>query len=103
MFEGLRHRIVGGAPLIARTIRTDLPEGRIGGRLGEVQDAFPDVEIGSYPQMRTRADQPFSVRLVARATDPARLAAAVAALTAMLTELGGRAEEMDGTDKGEDT
>ena len=41
MFEGLRHRIVGGAPLIARTIRTDLPEGRIGGRLGEVQDDFP--------------------------------------------------------------
>jgi molybdenum cofactor synthesis domain-containing protein len=92
MFESLRHRLVGGAPLLARTIRTNLPEGRIAGDLGKLQSAFPDVEIGSYPHMNAPGP---SVRLVLRGTEAARLAEAVTQLEAALTALGGSATEVD--------
>jgi molybdopterin-biosynthesis enzyme MoeA-like protein len=94
MFESVRHRLVGGAPLISRTVRCNLPEGRIAGRLARLQDAFPDLEIGSYPHMHQAGP---SVRLVLRGTDAVRLAAAVAALTTLIAELGGSAEEIDVT------
>jgi molybdenum cofactor synthesis domain-containing protein len=92
MFESVRHRLVGGEPLISRTVRCNLPEGRIAGRLARLQDAFPDLEIGSYPHMHQAGP---SVRLVLRGTDAVRLAAAVAALTTLIAELGGSAEELD--------
>lgn len=95
MFEGLRHRLVGGAPLLARTIRTNIPEGRIAARLGELQSAFPDIEIGSYPHMNARGP---SVRLVLRATEAAHLAEAVTQLAEILTALGGTVTEVDISD-----
>lgn len=92
MFDGIAHELTGGAPLLARTIRTNLPEGRIAGRLATLQQAFPDVEIGSYPHMNARGP---NVRVVLRATDRDRLDAAVRAWTAELAALGGIAEEVD--------
>ncbi len=90
MFEGLRHRLVGGAPMRARTVAVDLPEGTIAGTLEEVQTRYADVEIGSYPYYGSHA---FGVKVVLRATDEARLAAAAAALIEALAALGGAPAE----------
>ena len=54
MFESLRHRLVGGAPVLSHTISAGLPEGRIAIGLGKLQDAYADVEIGSYPVLSLR-------------------------------------------------
>ncbi len=94
MFESVRHLVAGGAPLLTRTVRTDLAEGRVAEGLAALQAAWPDVEIGSYPQMRAAASGGLGLRLVLRATDAARLGAATAALCALVAGLGGRAEEV---------
>ncbi len=92
MFESIRHELIGGAPLLARTIRTNLAEGRIAEPLGGLQDDFPDLEIGSYPHFNK---QGLSVRLVLRGTDPVRLGAAVDRLRDIIVALGGSAEDVD--------
>ncbi len=85
MFEGVKHRLVGGEPMLSRSLAVALPEGAIAAVLAEVQAAYADVEIGSYPYYRSGA---FGVKLVLRAVDEARLAAALAALSEALARLG---------------
>jgi molybdenum cofactor synthesis domain-containing protein len=85
MFDGLKHRLKGGAPMLSRTIATSLLEGAIAQDLGVLQQRYEDVEIGSYPWYRQGR---FGVNLVLRAVDSARLDAAVAALVDMLHALG---------------
>ena len=90
MVEGIRHRIVGGAPVLSRTVAVDLPEGTIAETLEAVEKRFDGVEIGSYPYYRSRR---FGVKLVLRSTDRGRLADAAKALIAALRALGGEAVE----------
>ena len=90
MFESMKHRLVGGAPVVSRTVRTDLPEGIIAEPLGALQKRFDDLDIGSYPGFRNGK---VSVSLVLRGTDDARLAAAAAELIATLHRMNGEAEE----------
>jgi molybdenum cofactor synthesis domain-containing protein len=47
MFEGIKHALIGGEPLRARTFRTTLAEGQLAHGLGDIQVRFPEVEIGS--------------------------------------------------------
>ena len=86
MFESLRHRLVGGAPVLSHTISAGLPEGRIAIGLGKLQDAYADVEIGSYPYFRSGIA---SCNLVLRSTDGGRLARAVDELRVLVREAGG--------------
>ena len=37
MFQSMKHRLVGGDPVLARTVRTNLPEGIIAEPLGALQ------------------------------------------------------------------
>ena len=90
MFHSMKHRLVGGAPVVSRTVRTNLPEGIIAEPLGALQKRFEDLDIGSYPAFRNGKP---SVSLVLRGTDDARLAAASAELIATLTGMNGEAEE----------
>jgi molybdenum cofactor synthesis domain-containing protein len=93
MFEGLRHRLVGGAPLLSRTIGCTLPEGAVAKDLGAVQAEMPGVEIGSYPYYsRSR----FGTNLVVRSTDPALLDRAVDRVCAAVRRLGGEPEVREG-------
>ncbi len=92
MFDGLTHRLVGGAPLLSRTVRTTLSEGMLAAGLGELQDRSPDVEIGSYPSFARREP---GLRIVLRSVDPERLKAAVAGLIDLVQGLGGEAAEID--------
>ncbi|MFC3229364.1 competence/damage-inducible protein A [Marinibaculum pumilum] len=92
MFESCRHDIAGGAPLLSRTISSELPEGRLAEPLGLLQERYADVDMGSYPFYR---GQRFGTSIVMRCTDAARLDSAVAELKASIVELGGSPHEGD--------
>ena len=84
MVEGLLPRLTGGTPLLSETVRAALPEGELAAALGELAAAHPDVAIGCYPF--NFGGRP-GANLVARSTDPERLAAAKAALEALVSQL----------------
>jgi molybdenum cofactor synthesis domain-containing protein len=86
MFESLKHRIAGGAPVRSTAIAVHLAEGVVAKGLGELQARYPDVDIGSYPFYRAGR---YGTSLVCRSADEARLKAATAELRDMLVALGG--------------
>ncbi len=90
MFESLRHRLVGGRPLLSRALSVGLPESVLSGGLGALQERYPDVEMGSYPFHRKGF---FGVTMVLRSTDEGRLAAAAEELHGLIRELGEEAVE----------
>ena len=94
MFDGLRHRLTGGAPMLARTLSAFTTEGRIAAPLAAVQAAHPEVEIGSYPFVRHGR---FGVSLVVRGPDPARVDAAADAVRDLLVAVGSEPIEDDAT------
>lgn len=89
MFDSLKSRLTGGAPVRSVTLAVSLPEGGIAAGLGVAQNEFPEVEMGSYPY---RTGDRFGVRLVLRSVDEERLEAAVEAVTAMIRGLGDEPE-----------
>src|SRR6516225_1797604 len=90
IFAQLKHRLVGGAKMLSRSISCHLGEGTLAKELGELQIRYPDLEIGSYPYFR-RGD--FGVTLVLRGTAQARLAAAAVELKTLVRTLGGEPQE----------
>src|SRR5258708_8445512 len=66
MFHAIKHRLGGGAPMVSRTVRTNLPEGIIAEPLGVLQKSYADLDIGSYPGFRNGKG---TVSLVLRGTD----------------------------------
>jgi hypothetical protein len=62
-------------------------EGAIGDAFGALQQLYPDVKMGSYPQMGSGKP---STELVLRCADAGRLAAAEAAVRAMVEETAAR-------------
>lgn len=74
------------AVLLSQTVVCDLPEGLLAAPLGALQDANPDVDLGSYPG-KTAAS--FRVSLVVRGRGEDRVAAVAADLRAMVAQLGG--------------
>jgi molybdopterin-biosynthesis enzyme MoeA-like protein len=91
MFQSMKHRLVGGDPVLSRTVRTNLPEGVIAEPLGALQKRFEDLDIGSYPGFRAGK---VSVSLVLRGTDDARLVAAASELIDTIHQMKGEAEEL---------
>ncbi len=86
MFGGMKHRLVGGKPMLTRTVTSHVPEGRAGGPLTALQAKYPDTEIGSYPFFK---DGRPAASVVIRTTDAAAIDAALADVIVMLKELGG--------------
>ncbi|MBL8697182.1 MAG: competence/damage-inducible protein A [Alphaproteobacteria bacterium] len=93
MFDGLRHRLVGGAPMLSRSISVDLPEGVMATQLAAIQETHGEVEIGSYPYMRLGKP---GAAIVLRSVEAAGLAAATEAVKAMMRALGGEPREDPG-------
>jgi len=85
MFDSLKDRLTGGEPVKSRTIVAYIGEGVLAGGLGVVQDAHPDVEIGSYPFFR---DGKLGAALVMRGVDENDLDAATEAVREMVRGLG---------------
>jgi len=86
MFDGVKHELKGGRPMLARSIACHLPEGIIAKGLAEIQGRYPDLDIGSYPFYR-RGE--FGTSLVLRGRDPDRLAGAAQEVVALVRALGG--------------
>jgi molybdenum cofactor synthesis domain-containing protein len=87
MFDDIRPRLKGGPRAHAVTLHTNLAEGTYAAALTELQEAFPDIEIGSYPHFRSGK---ISTSLVARGHDLARLAQLEDRMDEMVAALGGR-------------
>lgn len=76
--------IEGGAPVLAKTVACSLKEGDIAEALGDVQKAFPDIDIGSYP----RGQQTPSLFLILRGTDDMQLTDATKRVAALVKTFG---------------
>jgi molybdenum cofactor synthesis domain-containing protein len=90
MFDGLKGRLVGGAPVLSHTISAFLPEGTIAKGLGELQERYRDLDIGSYPFHRQGK---YGASFVLRGTERARIDSAAGELRALISALGADAIE----------
>ncbi|NQU71673.1 MAG: competence/damage-inducible protein A [Rhodospirillales bacterium] len=90
MFDGAKNQMIGGAIMLSRSVSVELGEGTIAPGLSELQDRYPEIDIGSYPAMR---QQRFGVSVVMRGTDSDMLDAALVELKDMLTALGGEPKD----------
>jgi molybdenum cofactor synthesis domain-containing protein len=86
MLDGLAARLPTGRKMLSRSVPAGMGEGRIAKPLADVQNAFPDVSIGSYPTFEPEIG--FTTTLVLRSRDEARLATAEAAVKAMVAAVG---------------
>ena len=83
MLEAIAPTLKGGKKVQSVTIRCGVGEGTIGGPFGRLQTEFPEVKMGSYPQM----GQSFVMtELVLRSSDEAQLAAAATKVREMVAE-----------------
>lgn len=87
MFDGITHCLTGGAPILSRSIATNLREGIIADGLGRIQERYPQVRIGSYPFFSAGR---LGVNLVARSIDQGMLESAAGEITQLINNLGGR-------------
>lgn len=84
MFESFAHELHSGPPILSRTVTAPLRESQIAAGLEAIQNEFPDIEIGSYPQMKDRMPE---VSLVLSGTDAARLELAESKVKALVGQL----------------
>ena len=70
MLEALTPTLKGGKKVMSVTVKAAVGEGTVGGPLGELQAEYPDVKMGSYPQM---GKDRVMTELVLRSSDAARL------------------------------
>jgi molybdenum cofactor synthesis domain-containing protein len=85
MFEGAKGQLKGGVTLQSVTVGSYVPEGAIATELGLLQDAYPDLDIGSYPFF---FDGKPGTNLVLRGPDQARLDEAAGRLGDLIRNLG---------------
>lgn len=81
MLEALTPTLRGGKKVLSVTIKAAVGEGTVGGPLGELQAQYPDVKMGSYPQM---GNKQVMTELVLRSSDEARLQEAAVKVQAMV-------------------
>ncbi|MFQ5661597.1 MAG: competence/damage-inducible protein A [Gammaproteobacteria bacterium] len=87
MFDGMTDRLTGGSPVLTGSIVTNLTEGTLAEGLGQLQEKYPDVSIGSYPFFKKGR---LGVNLVMRSTDKEKLAELADEITAFIIDLKGK-------------
>ncbi len=86
MWATLAPTLPGGTPVQSRAVHViGLPEGAIAERLGQVQAAFPAIDLGSYPFYRGGGN---GVALVAKGTDATALEQCIGQVAQMITAMG---------------
>ncbi len=85
MFEGLRDRLVGGDPVLSRSVAAFTTEGSIAIPLAAIQARHDRVSIGSYPFARGGR---LGTSLVLRSTDVKALDEATAEVMALVRSVG---------------
>lgn len=88
MLDYVLPELAGGAVVHSRTITSRLTESRVAQGLGEIQERWPSVEIGSYPHFQAGN---FGVSLVLRSVDQEALATVEAEVQALVLQLEGAA------------
>ena len=91
MMEEVVTRLPRGETVKSVTVSADLPEGAIAEGLADIQKAYPQTAIGSYPWYR---DGRFGAQLVARSRDGDAVEAAAKAIEAMIVALGATPERV---------
>ena len=86
MFEWLAPRLEGGARIESRSVHaTSMPEGLIAAGLSDIQNRYPDIDLGSYPYYRPSGN---GVTLVAKGTSAAEAEQVIAEVTSLIVSLG---------------
>lgn len=98
MFDSVKHGLTGGAPVLSRAVAAHVREGDLAAPLATIQEAFADLDLGSYPFVRNGR---LGVSIVARGTDAARLTAAIEAVCAAMRGLGAEPDAEDPVGSGE--
>jgi len=88
MLEALVPTLKGGKKVLSVSIRAAVGEGTVGGPLGALQAQYPDVKMGSYPQM---GHDRVMTELVLRSSDAALLEEAAVKVRAMVAEAHAKA------------
>lgn len=94
MFDGVKHGLAGGAPMLSRPVSAFIGEGVIAPELGALQARYPALEIGSYPFFRGGR---FGATFVLRGTDPSVIEAAARELAGIIRGLGAEPLEAEPT------
>jgi molybdenum cofactor synthesis domain-containing protein len=87
MLDEVLPKLKTGAKLLSASVRADAKEGDVGTELGGIAKAHPETIIGSYPFVDERGP---NTNIVVRARDAGKLAAAMAAVERMLSEVKAR-------------
>ena len=69
MFDAVAPTLKGGVPVQSLSVTADLPESLLADGLSLIQDDYPHISIGSYPQYRNGR---FGTTLVLRGTEAAK-------------------------------
>jgi len=92
MIDGILPALTGGAPVISRTVVSDLPESAIAELLGRIERAHNGVEVGSYPYFKLGQG---GVSVVVRSTEQSAVDAAARAVFEGIEALGGKPAYLD--------
>jgi len=90
MMDALAGRLEGGARMLTKTIDCFVGESAIADELGEIQERYPSVGIGSYPFFK---DKQYGTSLVLRSVESDRLEEAAKATFDLAEKVGGRPVE----------
>ena len=85
MLASLEGKLKSGPVVRSRSVTAFLGESQIAGPLREIQERFPDVDLGSYPFFR---ENRYGTSLVMRGTDDARLDEMLEAVKAAIVSAG---------------
>lgn len=84
--------LAGGNPMQSNTVTCTLGESQIAKELGDIQNEYPDVSIGSYPQYRRGV---LGLSIVLRSANLELLDGATQKVIATVEELGGSANTVN--------
>ena len=88
MLEAILPTLKTGKKVLSVTVKAAVGEGTVGGPLGALQEQYPDVKMGSYPQM---GNDRVMTELVLRSSDLVRLEEAAGKVRQMVAEAHQRA------------
>ena len=93
MLSTLHDRLEGGAVVQTASVTAYLGESQLAAALADIQDRYPDVDLGSYPFLR---GDKYGASLVMRGTDTERVRAILEEVKAAIVAAGETPQEVKG-------
>lgn len=90
MFDSIKSELKGGAKISSKTLTAYLTEGQLAEGMAQIQNRFPEVEIGSYPFMKNGR---LGTSIVSRSSNQERLEACYDTLKTFLMGFNSNIEE----------